>query len=424
MAMAFERLPEPSGNRVAIVTNAGGPGIIIADACESLGLEVVELSGKTQAGLREVFPAEASVRNPVDMIASATGKSYEVALRIVLDDPSVDAAIAAFVPPLGIRQIDIASSIVAAVKGRSDKPVLAVLMGREGLPQGRAELKEVGIPAYIFPESAARALAAMHRHRRWTERPEQDPERFLVDRRVVELILDRVQAAGRIQLTEVEALKVFQAYGVPTIPYRVAHSQEEAVEAAEDLGYPIVLKLLSPDVVHKTDTGGVRVDLRSAEEVGEAYRSILQSVRDLHPQARMEGVLVESYLMGGREVIVGMSTDPRFGPVLMFGLGGIYVEALKDVAFRVQPVTRFDADEMIRSIHGFPILEGVRGEVGSDLSTLVEVVQRVSQLVGDHDRIVELDINPFLSFPEGGMAVDARVTIAQEKSVSQDRKGR
>jgi acetyltransferase len=424
MAMAFEHLPEPSGNRVAIVTNAGGPGIIIADACESLGLEVVELSGKTQAGLREVFPAEASVRNPVDMIASATGKSYEVALKIVLDDPSVDAAIAAFVPPLGISQIDIAASIVAAVKGRSDKPVLAVLMGREGLPQGRAELREAGIPAYIFPESAARALAAMYRHRKWTERPEQDPERFLVDRRVVELILDRVQAAGRIQLTEVEALKVFQAYGVPTIPYRVAHSQEEAVEGAEDLGYPIVLKLLSPDVVHKTDTGGVRVDLRSAEEVGEAYRSILQSVRDLHPQARMEGVLVESYLMGGREVIVGMSTDPRFGPVLMFGLGGIYVEALKDVAFRVQPVTRLDAEEMIRSIHGFPILEGVRGEIGSDLSTLVEVVQRVSQLVGDHDRIVELDINPFLSFPEGGMAVDARVTIAQGKSVYQDRKGR
>jgi acetyltransferase len=424
MAMAFEHLPEPAGNRVAIVTNAGGPGIIIADACESLGLEVVELSEKTQAGLREVFPAEASVRNPVDMIASATGKSYEVALKIVLDDPAVDAAIAAFVPPLGISQIDIASSIVSAVENRTEKPVLAVLMGREGLPEGRAELKDAGIPAYIFPESAARALAAMHRHRRWTERPVEDPERFPVDRRAVELILDRVQATHRAQLTEVEALKVFRAYGVPTIPYRVAHSLEEALEAAKELGYPVVVKLLSPDVVHKTDTGGVRVDLRSAAEVADAYRSILQSVREHHPEARMKGVLVESYLKGGREVIVGMSTDPRFGPILMFGLGGVYVEALKDVAFRVQPVTRLDAEEMIRSIRSFPLLEGVRGEPGADLGTLVEVVQRISQLVGDHDRILELDINPFLSFTDGGVAVDARVTIAPGNSVYPDPEGR
>jgi acetyltransferase len=417
MAMAFETLAEPAGNRVAIVTNAGGPGIIIADACESLGLEVVELAPHTQAGLREVFPAEASVRNPVDMIASATGKSYEVALRMVLNDPDVDAAIAAFVPPLGVRQIDIATSIVAAAAGRREKPVLAVLMGREGLPEGRAQLKEAGIPAYIFPESAARALAAMHRHRKWTERPFQEPERFQVDRRVVELILDRVQAAGRTQLTEVEALKAFKAYGVPTIPYRVAHSEEVAIEVAEELGYPVVLKIISPDVVHKTDTGGVRVDLRSPDEVAEAYRAIVLSVRERHPEARMEGVLVESYLKGGREVIVGMSTDPRFGPVLMFGLGGVYVEALKDVSFRVQPVTRIDAEEMVRSIRGFPLLEGIRGEAGSDLETLAEVIQRISQLVEDHDRILELDVNPFLAFPQGGMALDARVTIAGGKSV-------
>ncbi len=424
MAMAFESLPEPAGNRVAIVTNAGGPGIIIADACESLGLDVVELAPNTQAGLREVFPAEASVRNPVDMIASATGKSYEVALRMVLNDPGVDAAIAAFVPPLGVRQIDIASSIVSAAAARRDKPVLAVLMGREGLPEGRAQLKEAGIPAYIFPESAARALAAMHRHRSWTERPFEDPEHFSVDRRVVELILDRVQATGRTQLTEVEALKVFKAYGVPTIPYRVAHSEEAAVEVAEELGYPVVLKVISPDVIHKTDTGGVRVDLRSADEVAEAYRSMVQSFRNVQPPVRMEGVLVESFLKGGREVIVGMSTDPRFGPILMFGLGGVYVEALKDVAFRVQPVTRTDAEEMIRSIRGYPLLEGIRGEPGSDLDILAEVIQRVSQLVGDHDRIRELDMNPFLVFPEGGMAVDARVTISGGKSVYPGPEGR
>jgi acetyltransferase len=417
MAMAFEHLPLPAGNRVAIVTNAGGPGIIIADACESLGLDVAELAPETQARLRQVFPAEASVRNPVDMIASATGESYEVALRIVLEDPGVDAAIAAFVPPLGIKQTDIARSIVAATDQRLDKPILAVLMGREGLPQGRAQLGEAGIPAYIFPESAARALAAMNRYRKWTERPVEEVERFAVDRRVVEGILDRVQAAGRSHLTEVEALKVFSAYGIPTIPFRVAHSEEEAVEAASDLGYPVVLKILSPDVIHKTDSGGVRVNLGTREEVVEAYHSILQSVREAQPEARMEGVLVESFLQGGKEVIIGMSSDARFGPILMFGLGGVYVEALKDVTFRVQPVTRIDAEEMIRSLRSFPLLEGVRGEEGSDLSVLAEVIQRVSQLVGDHDRILELDLNPFLSFSQGGRAVDARVRIKEGKSV-------
>ena len=411
MAMAFEHQPLPRGNRVAIVTNAGGPGIMIADSCEAMGLDVVELTDDTQDRLRSIFPAEASVRNPVDMIASATGESYEVALEIILEDPRVDAAIAAFVPPLGVRQIDVAEAIVTAAAEHRDKPVMAVLMGREGLPEGRAELGEAGVPAYIFPESAARALSAMDRHRRWTESPRLEPERFAVDRRQVEGILDRARERGRSQLTEVEALKVFKAYGIPTIPFKVAHSREEAVEAARELGFPVVLKIISPQVVHKTDAGGVAVDLRTSEAVDSAYRDILDSVQEAHPEARLEGVLVEGYVEEGREVIVGMSTDPSFGPVLMFGLGGIYVEALKDVSFRVQPVTRTDAEEMIRSLRGFSLLEGIRGEKGVDLDTLVEVVQRVSQLVGDHDRIVELDLNPFLATPEGGVAVDARLAL-------------
>jgi acetyl coenzyme A synthetase (ADP forming)-like protein len=417
LAMAFEDLPLPGGNRVAIVTNAGGPGIIIADACESLGLDVVELGSETQARLRGIFPAEASVRNPVDMIASATGESYEVALRIVLEDPEIDAAIAAFVPPLGLRQTDIAASIVAAVGDSKEKPVLAVLMGREGLPEGIAELNQAGIPGYRFPESAARALAAMYRHRVWTQRAVMEPELFDVDRGTVERILDRVLESGRRQLTEVEALTVVKAYGIPTIPYRVAHSGEEAVAAAGELGFPVVLKVLSPDVVHKTEVGGVQVDLRSAQEVVEAFENIHQSIRESHPDARIEGVLVEAYLREGREVIVGMSLDSRFGPVLMFGLGGIYVEALGDVAFRIHPVTRIDAEEMIRSIRGLPLLEGVRGEVSADLDLLAEVIQRLSQLVGEHERISELDLNPFLALETGGVAVDARVTLAEGRSV-------
>lgn len=424
MAMAFEDLQSPRGNRVAIVTNAGGPGIIIADACESAGLEVVELGSDTQARLRGIFPAEASVRNPVDMIASATGESYEIALRIVLEDPGIDAAIAAFVPPLGIKQADIASSIASAVRGKREKPVLAVLMGREGLPQGIAELDEAGVPAYRFPESAARALAAMHRHRIWADRPLLEPQHFDVDSEEVQTILSDVRASGRTQLSEIEALRVLQAYGIPTVPYRVATTEAEAIEAAQEVGFPVVLKILSPDVVHKTDVGGVRVDLRSPSEVAEGYRTITSSVLDKNPDARITGILVEQYLKEGREVIIGMSTDPQFGPVLMFGLGGIYVETLKDVAFRVHPVTRSDAEEMVRNVRGFPLLEGVRGEAGADLDTLAETIQRVSQLVGDHEEISELDINPFMALESGGIALDARIALVGELSVPSTSPGR
>jgi acyl-CoA synthetase (NDP forming) len=258
----------------------------------------------------------------------------------------------------------------------------------------------------------------MNRHRTWAERPAAEPETFQVDRATVDRILGEVLESNRRQLTETEALEVFGAYGIATIPFRVAKSEDEAVESAEDLGFPVVLKVVSADVVHKTDAGGVKVDLRTAQEVGEAYREVLRSVKDYQPDARIDGVLVESFVKGGREVIVGVSTDPKFGPVLMFGLGGIYVEALKDVSFRVHPVTKVDADEMIRSIRGFPLLEGLRGEKGSDLEALAEVIQRISQLVGDHDGILELDLKPFLALDSGGMAVDGGITLKEQNSVS------
>jgi acetyl coenzyme A synthetase (ADP forming)-like protein len=415
LAMAFGSLPIPDGNRVAIITNAGGPGIIIADTCESEGLEVVELARETQARLRGLFPEEASVRNPVDMIASATPESYRLALEIVLDDPSVDAAIAAFVPPLGVRQQDVAEAIVTAYESRREKPVLAVLMGREGLPQGRAELQEAGVPGYIFPESAARALAAMDRYRRWSERPVQAPTTFEVDRDRVSALLNSVEGEGRRHLTELEAMEVLGAYGIPTVEHRLAKSEEEALTLAEELGYPVVLKILSPDVVHKTELGGVAVDVRSPDELRAAHGGIVERARAALPSGEIGAVLVQEFKRGGRETIVGMSLDPRFGPVIMFGLGGIYVEALKDVAFRIQPVSAVDAEEMIRSIRGFKLLEEGRGSK-ADLGALSEVIQRVSQLVGDHHRIAELDINPFLAFEDGGVAVDARIRLVVAQS--------
>ena len=413
VAMAFEGQPIPAGNRVAIVTNAGGPGIIIADACEAAGLEVAALTDETQAALRRIVPEEASVRNPVDMIASATADTYRLVLDQVLADPGVDAAIAAFVPPLGIRQEDVASSIVEAGAGHGSKPVLAVLMGREGLPEGRAELGEAGIPAYIFPESAARALAAMYRYRRWLERPVEEPRTFEVDRGRVEQLIAAARREGRSHLREIEALAVLEAYGIPTVEPRLACSEDDAVRTAETLGYPVVLKVVSGDVVHKTDVGGVCLDLRGPAEVRSAHRQIVDAIAKARPEALLEGVLVERHLSGGKEVILGMSTDPAFGPILMFGLGGIYVEALADVSFRLQPVTAVDAMEMIHSLRGRRLLEGMRGEPAADTALLAEIIERVSQLVGDHQEIAELDINPFLAFPDGGRAVDARIRLAE-----------
>ncbi|TVP53925.1 MAG: CoA-binding protein [Gemmatimonadales bacterium] len=411
LAMAFGTLPMPAGNRVAIVTNAGGPGIIIADACEAEGLQVAEFAPETLARLKEVFPEEASVRNPVDMVASATADSYRIALEIILEDPQVDAAIAAFVPPLGVRQADVASAIVEARRSHPGTPVLAVLMGREGLPEGRAELRAAGVPAYIFPESATRALGAMHRHARWVARPLEAPARFPADRDQVTEWLAEIRAEGRRHLLEPEAYRILDAYGIPVVAHTLADSEDAAARAASEFDGPVVLKLVSPDISHKTEVGGVALDLRDEEAVRGAWRWMMKRVAEKEPDARIEGVLVTPFQRGGRELILGMNTDPSFGPVLMFGLGGIYVETFRDVAFRLPPVSGFDAREMMEDIRSFPLLEGVRGEEGVRLEAISEAIQRLSQLVLDHDGIESLDINPFLATPEGGMALDARIEL-------------
>ncbi|HEX5870778.1 MAG TPA: acetate--CoA ligase family protein [Longimicrobium sp.] len=413
LAMAFSHQPIPRGNRVAIVTNAGGPGIIIADACEANGLVVTELAPQTTALLAEHFPEEASLANPVDMIASATPQSYRIAVQAVLADPNVDAVIATFVPPLGVRQEDVAEAIVS-VAAESAKPVMAVLMGREGLPQGLAELNAAGIPGYRFPESGVRALAAMYRHRRWLERPVGQVRAFDVDRAAVDAIIAGARGKGREKLSETEVMRILEAYGIPVAPYRVARTADEAARAAADLGWPVVMKVLSPRIIHKSDVGGVIVGVEDEAELRAAFERLTTEVpaRAGIGAELVDGVLVQKMVPRGKETIIGMTLDPQFGPVLMFGLGGIYVEALKDVVFRVQPVTDVDAAEMVRAIRGIRLLEGVRGEPASDLGAVEETIARISQLVGDHDAIREMDVNPWMAFAEGGVAVDGRIRIA------------
>ncbi len=417
MAMGFGNAPLPKGDRVAVVTNAGGPGIIIADALESQQLRVAELSETTQSRLREALPEEAAVTNPVDMIASADADSYRAVLEIVLDDPGVDAIIASFVPPLGVQAEDVARAITDTAAGR-EEPALAVLMGRKGLDESRALLHAASVPAFIFPESAVRALVGMDRYRRWLERPSGRVRRFDdVDGQRVQAIVERTLAAGRARLNEAEALSLLEACGVPVVPSRAAADADAAVEAAKSVGFPVVLKAMAPRVSHKSDVGGVIVGLQSAREVRGAYYEITDRLAEVGvTDDDVDGLLVQQMVRGGREVIIGTVFDPSFGPIIMFGLGGIYVEALGDVVFRVHPVTDVDAAEMIRQVKGYKLLEGVRGEKPVDFEVLQETIQRISQLVGDFPQISELDINPFVVFEPGArpLAVDARVVLSQE----------
>jgi acetate---CoA ligase (ADP-forming) len=411
-AMAFPRLPMPKGNRVAIISNAGGPAIILADACESNGLAIPELAPDTQAAIRARVAEEAAVRNPVDLIASARADAYREVIRIVQQDPSVDAIIASFIPPLGIQARDVARAIRDAHQARPELPLIAVMLGKKGVPDAFEELVAAGIPAYVFPESAARALAALNRYRLWLERPAGTVQRFPVDRAAADRIVAGALADGRDKLLEGEALALLDAYGIPTAPWQVVHTVDEAVAAAKRMASAVVLKTVSRTIVHKSDVGGVVVGLEGDQAIRDGWKRMHQRVKE-RAGVEPEAVLVQAMCAAGRETIVGMTRDPKAGPLVMFGLGGIFVEVLRDVVFRVHPVTDVDAREMVHSIRGYRLLEGVRGETSVDLVALEEMIQRVSQLVGEQEAIAEMDINPLVAFPDRVVAVDARFRLAR-----------
>jgi len=442
LAMGFSNQPLPAGNRVAIVTNAGGPGIIATDTCEAKGLDVVRLSPETEEKLRTRLPEEASVKNPVDLIASATAESYEFALNCVLEDPKVDGAIAAFVPPLGIQTRDVARALVSVNERFPDKPLLAVLMGREGLPAGLAELEDTRIkariPAYIFPESAARALAAMWRFQQAQGRAAGTPLSFDTDDSAVTRIIDTTLRAGHAKLSEPDALRVLEAYGIPTLPWQFA-SQEgtrsltpQVVEAAAELGFPVALKVVSPQITHKTDVGGVVLRLHSKAEVERAVREMVKRVEhkghgnhrpsppsiaphrpDNGGRPTLDGILVQQMASGGTETIVGMTRVQNVGALVMFGMGGIYVEVMEDVVLRLAPLLDADAHDMVREVKLYKLLEGVRGEPPRDLDALSEAILRISQLAERHPRITEMDVNPLIALEEGAVAIDARVQVGE-----------
>ncbi|MDX1624070.1 MAG: acetate--CoA ligase family protein [Gemmatimonadota bacterium] len=406
-AMAFANQPIPDGDRVAIITNAGGPGILTADACESLELEIAELADVTRDRLLAEVPEEASVENPVDLIATADAETYRAALDIVLDDPGVDSAIAIFVPPTRVETREVAAGIASVVERHPGKTLLGCIMGKKGVQTGVTELKRHDIPAFMFPESAARALAAMGRYRRGRERPVGEVASFDVDREAAAAAIESARADGRDRLSGEEVARVLEAYGIPLAESRRVEDPDAAVAVAEEIGWPVVLKVESDEIVHKSDVGGVRLDLETGAELREAWEAIVAEVG----AERMEAMRVQRMVKGGRETVIGMTSDELFGPLVMFGLGGIYVEVLRDVAFRIAPVSDVDAEEMIRSIHGAPLLSGVRGEEPVSFARIRETIQRVSQLVVEFPEIEEMDLNPFLAFadPDACVAVDARI---------------
>jgi len=408
-AAALAHQPIPGGDRVAIVTNAGGPGILCTDACIGLGLKLAELSPATRRALARVLPPEASTANPVDMIASADAARYAAALRQVRRDDAVDGIIAIFVSPIMIDAYEVARSIAAAADG--SKPVLSVFMGKQRSQEGLQALRESRVPVYRFPEEAASAFSAMARYRDLRDAPRGKEPRFAVDCARARRAIAAARRAGRAQLSPREVHEVLEAYGFPVLPYRVARSAAEAIEAAIDLGYPVVLKIASETISHKTDVGGVKVDLRNADEVGRAFQDLRARLGRRDRDFRVQ---VQRMVRGGREVILGMTRDPQFGPVLLFGLGGVFTEVLRDVSVRIHPLTDVGARNMIERVRAYPLLAGFRGEKPVALPLLEEALLRLSQMVTEQERdLQELDLNPFIvtGCAETSFVVDARIAL-------------
>ena len=407
MARALDRCPLPAGRRVAIVTNAGGPGIMATDACVGMGLEIATLGAATRAALGGFLPPEASLANPVDMISSAGAADYRRTVAAVLADPGVDMALVVHVTPLLSNPIEILEHAGRAAAATPDKPVLAVMMATEDFydaARGRRDLP----PVYRFPESAAKALATLARHAAWRRRPAEPVPDYRVDDGAVAAILE---AAGDGYLGPADAFRVLELYRIPTAPWRVAADRDAALDAADELGYPVVAKAIAPELVHKSDLGGVALGITSLQAMGSAVDDMARRLRAAGHEP--DGYLVQRQIAGGHEVVFGIATDPRFGRVLMFGLGGKYVEVFGDVRFGLTPLEPSEADEMIAGIRGARLLEGVRGEPTADRALLREVLLRLAQLARRHPRIRELDINPFLAAPdrESALALDVRIRV-------------
>jgi len=412
VAALLAHQPVPVGRRVAIVTNAGGPGILAADACEAQGLQLPALAPETAAALRAFLPAAASVANPVDMLASAPPDHYVRTLKLVLADPNVDSLLAIFIPPIATDADAVASAIVDGTREARDKPVLAIFMSARGAPPILQS-----IPSYAFPEPAAIALARAVEYGEWRRRPAGAvPEFSDVRADDAREVVGAALARGGGWLDPVECDRMLAAFGIPTASVRLVKDGASAAAAASEIGFPVVLKAVGPSILHKTEVGGVRVGLESAAAVRDAAAQMASRLEGL------TGFLVQAMVPGGVEVIVGVVRDPTFGPLVVYGSGGTLVELLSDVAFRLHPLTDADAAAMLEEVRGTALLRGYRGAPKADEAALQDLLLRVSALVEACPEVREMDLNPVKVLGRGASVLDARIRVERRTTPGRSRR--
>ena len=414
LAAAFAQQPVPKGNRVAVVTNAGGPGILCTDALESAGnLEMASLSEETLKELREKLPPVAAFNNPVDVVGDAGADRYQVALEPILSDPNVDSVIVVVSPQAMTEPMPTAKAVAEAVRKFADKPILTCWMGGDMVAGAFKASREAGVPPYDSPERAAIVASGMARYAELRNKGLGTPiARDAANKEQVKKIFDKVRADGRSALLGCEAAQVVAAYGIDAAPGRLVNSVDEAVAAAEELGFPIALKIASPDILHKSDVGGVKLGLKSTDEVAKEFTEMMARCSAVEG-ARILGVEVQRMMPAGREVIIGMARDASFGPMVMFGMGGIYVNLLQDVSFRLaHNLTEEDVAEMVRETKAYTLLKGYRGEAPADIAAVEAAIAKVAALVSDFPEIDEFDINPVFVYEKGLSAVDVKITLA------------
>lgn len=413
LATAFSKQPLPDGN-IVIVSNAGGPAIISTDACSRYGLEMADISS-IRDEIARVIPAYGSPRNPVDIVGDADYLRFEKVLLLTLAHPNVGSVVTMCTPSATLNYDDLARILVKMSQQFPNKTILASLMGLAEGMENRRIMSEGGIPYYLYSEPAIRTLKSMYDFKKWIDEASNKRAtlQFAKDIAKVKSIFENVRKNGRSNLLEEEGYEVLEAYGFPTPKSILCTTEQECMDAAKQISYPLVMKIVSPDIIHKSDAGGVKVGIKTDDELRNSFRTITENALKYKSDAKIKGVLVQEMVKSAKETILGASQDPTFGPVIMFGLGGIYVEVLKDVVFRIVPIDEQEAINMVESIKTIKLLKGVRGEKSSDLKAISDSLQRLSQLVVDFPEIKEFDINPLLVLEEGKGArvVDARIIL-------------
>ena len=407
----------PYGNRVAIVTNAGGPGIVATDMTVSSGLQLAKLQPETIEVLASHLPATANIHNPVDVIGDATQERYENALAAVIRDEGVDGALVILTPQSMTNALETAKAVTKIAR-HAHKPILCSFMGIVDVSAGVDYLQEQGYPVYRFPENAAKSFGALYRYSRWLNRQKMAPYRFDHDTAGARAVIAKCLEEGRTAIGELEGARILECYGFDVLPTHLAQDAAQAAELAAGMGFPVVMKIVSPQILHKTDAGGVVVGVTDREAARAAYERIVANARAHAPDADIEGVLVVKMAPAGQEVILGMSRYPGFGPLLMFGFGGIFVEVFKDVTFRLAPVGRNEARRMLNAVRAAKLLKGFRSTPAADTEAIEQALVRLSDLALQHPEIAELDINPLLAHPKGqGVTVaDCRMILKPEEN--------